>query len=139
MAEEQVNEVLRLPTSTGEADVGPILEYRPEELWVTYDSEESNGGTVWTTLLFRDAIAIRLTPDQGCAPILIQAYGIVFEFESSDWKRAIQETNPRLEMPVSTRHFFLYFGDRGCLEVLAAEVSLDRPRESILKAIASNR
>jgi hypothetical protein len=137
MAEEQVREVLRLPTSTAEADAGPILEYRPDELWVTYDAQGSTGGTVWTTLLFRDAIAIKFTPEQGCTPILIQAYSRVCEFESSDWKRAIQDTNPDLELPMSTRHFFLYFDDQGCLEVLAAEVGLGRRPESILKANAA--
>jgi hypothetical protein len=138
VTEEKVKEVLRLPTSTGEADAGPILEYRPDQLWVTYDAQDSNGGTVWTTLLFRDATAIKFTPDQGCVSIMVEAYSRVCEFESSDWKRAIRETNPLLELPVSTRHFFLYFDHHGCLEVLAAEVTLDRPRESILKAIASN-
>jgi hypothetical protein len=126
-----LKEVLRLPTSTGEADVGPILEYRPDQLWVTYDARDSKGDTVWTTLTFEDAIAVKFTPDQGCAPIMVEAYSRVCEFESSDWKREIQETNPRLELPASTRHFVLYFDHYGCLEVLAAEVGLDQPRHSM--------
>jgi hypothetical protein len=138
VTEEKLKEVLSLPMSTGEADAGPILEYRPDQLWVTYDAEDSSGGTVWTTVLFRDAQAFKFTPEVGCTPIMIKAYSRVCEFEQSDWKRDIQETNPSLELPASVRHFVLYFDDHGCLEVLAAEVSLDRPRESIVKASFGN-
>jgi hypothetical protein len=137
MTQETLKEVLRLPTSTGEADAGPFLEYRPDQLWVTYDAEDSIGATVWTTVLFREAIAIKFTPDEGCAPIMVEAYSRVCEFESSEWKRALLETNPRLRLPASTRHFVLYFDEHGCLEVLAGDVSLDQSRESILKASAA--
>jgi hypothetical protein len=133
-----LKEVLRLPTSTGEADVGPILEYKPNQLWVSYDVEDSNGVKVSTTVRFREAIGIKFTPDQGCAAIMVEAYSRVCEFETSDWKRQILETNPSLELPASTRHFVLYFDHYGCLEVLADEVGLDRPRDSILQSLGNS-
>jgi hypothetical protein len=131
LTEHRLKEVLRLPTSTAKADVGPILEYRADWLWVTYDATDATGEIVWTTILFRDATAVKFTPEQGCTPTMVEARSRVCEFEFSDWKRAIQEANPRYELPASTRHFVLYFDDRGCLEVLAAEVSVDWPRRGL--------
>jgi hypothetical protein len=128
VTEQTLKEVLRLPTSTGQADVGPILEYRPDQVWVTYDASGTSADTVWTTLLFREALALKFTPEQGCTPIMVQADSRVCELESSDWMREIQAVNPDFELPSSTHHFVLYFDDHGCLEVVAAQVGLDPPR-----------
>lgn len=102
MTQPRLREVLQLAPSTGEADARPILEYRADLLWVSYDAEDSNGSTVWTTLRFQEAIAIKFTPDQGCAAILIEAYSRVCEFETSNCKKEIVETNPHYDLPATT-------------------------------------
>jgi hypothetical protein len=117
---------LRLPYSTGECDVGPVIEHRPGQLIVRYDAE-SDGGPVWTSIEFMMVVALRFTLDPSCVAWMVSAYSQVREVVDSPWKRELRElaaTN-RVLLSASARHFVVYFDHIGCWEVLADDVRLN--------------
>jgi hypothetical protein len=120
-----LREVVRLPFSTAECDVGPITEHRPGLVTIRYDAE-GEGGVIWTTLSFTAALTMRFTPDLACSAWMVEAYSKVCEVEDSDWIRDLQlaAANHSWELRAGSRHFFVYFDHIGCWEILADEVAV---------------
>jgi hypothetical protein len=115
-----------LPLTTGECDVGPLAEYKPDSLTVRYDAENDEG-VVWTTIAFAAAIAVRFTPDMSCDATMISAYSKVCELEGSPWWRELRARaeSQGLILSASYRHFIVYFDHVGCWEVLAEDVAVN--------------
>jgi hypothetical protein len=119
-------QVLQLPFSTAECEVGPIVEHQPGRLTLRYDAEGEEG-IVWTVLGFAMVVALRFTPDPACSAWMVQAYSKVCETVDSTWIDDLRSTAEKrgAVLSASARHFVIYFDHVGCWEVLADTVRLE--------------
>ena len=109
--------LLALPASTAEAEDGPVLEHRPGELILSYDSEAA-----WTSVVFTGALAHRFTPDGAVEEWMLAAYSAVAEVLDSPWIAALrvrQLERCELDAFAGARHLLVHFDHLGCVEVVA--------------------
>lgn len=72
-------------------------------------------------MTFAGAVALRLTPDVAVDARMIDAYSAICELEDSTWRERLASTAAEgVSALRAARHFFVYFDDVGCFEMLAA-------------------
>jgi hypothetical protein len=115
MKPSSATQVLRLPYSTAECELGPIVEHRPGHLTLRYDAEGASG-VVWTVLEFAMVLAVRFTPDAACEPWMVDAYSRVCEVEESSWLVELRTAaaGRHVVLAASARHLVIYFDHVGC-------------------------
>lgn len=123
---EIIREELKLPYSTAECDVGPVLTVSPGRVDLKYDhpQDEEIG---WTELEFYDAIAIRVIPDISVTQDKIKAYSKICIVENSDWimQMSNEAAKHGIVLKQSVQHFLVYFDHYGSVEICAGSVCLN--------------
>ncbi len=123
--EEKARKLIDLPYPTSGCDEGPLVEQRPGVITVRYDAEGEDG-TEWTMIVFRRAIAQRFTPEVAITPLMVEADSCMCEVDHSGWLAAMREraSQQHSEIPLSQRHFMVFFDHYGCLEVVADSIEV---------------
>lgn len=122
----RLREVIHLPRTTGECDLGPIFEGGFGELQIRYDVEGTEG-PVWTTIRFERAVAVRTTPDPAVSKFMVEAFSRICEVEESSWLQVLQQSSTigGGNFWENLHHFVVYFDHEGCIEVAAQSVSVE--------------
>jgi hypothetical protein len=119
---EYLQDYLTLNRSTGECDEGPEISMRPGLLTVRYDAE-SDIGKEWTTLRFRGAVGLRVTPELAVTDIAATAYSKVVVVMKSVWLAQTVGNDGKLRSDL--KHFVVFFDHYGSVEAIALECDVE--------------
>ncbi len=119
-----IEQVMKLPFSTGQCDFGPEVQFRPGECVVRYDYTGEDLKISWVTVRFRAAIGTRFTPDPFVAADVLEAYSRVCIHRSSPWLTTLRAHPNHHQLRSELRHYLMYFDHKGGLEVIAESVHL---------------
>lgn len=122
---EKLMEYLKLPETTAECDIGPVLFGKPGSAFVAYDSPDEPNVT-WTVLHFSGALASRVIPSIAVSVLAVDAYSKVCTVEDSVWLQELrgQAKRHRKVFDENLKHFIMYFDHNASIGVVAKSVSV---------------
>jgi len=124
MASQNLVELLRLPRSTANCDLGPEICLLREDLTVRYDVE-GHIGPIWTTIRFRATVALRVVPDAAVTEVEASAYSRVCRINNSVWLDSLRSNTGRDgTLNEGLEHFIIFFDHYGAVEVIAKTCEL---------------
>ncbi len=123
MSEEFV-ELEKLPYTTAECDIGPIIESKPGSLLLKYDVETEEG-IHWIEITFSIPIALKITPQRSITKLILQkAYSRIGEIKDSEWINELRKPDQNNILYEKLHHYVIYFDHYSVVEIISSAYTI---------------